>query len=153
MGSWSRERVLREFLHSRTRGVRPIFGGVNGRRILEQVIRTQAATSRPGFDVHRVLRNLVAEARALTGADAAVIDVRGHGRMASDGRRADAGCSLVVPLPPTAPAPGALTVYSGNGRRFTAADRDVLDLLARLIGSTLMRAAMDSTRRPHALPR
>jgi hypothetical protein len=123
---------------------------VNGRRVLEQVIRTQAATSRPGFDVNRVLRSLAAEARALTGAEAAAIDVRGRGRVASDGRRADADSSLAVPLPSTAPAPGALTVYSRNDRRFTAADRQVLDLLARLIASTLTRAALDSTRRPHA---
>jgi hypothetical protein len=126
---------------------------VNGRRVLDQVIRTQAATSSPGFDVNRVLRSLVAEARALTGAEAAAIDVRGRGRVASDGRRGDADSSLAVPLPPTAPAPGALTVYSRNEQRFTAADRQVLDLLARLIGSTLMRAALDSTRRPQAVPR
>lgn len=121
--------------------------------MLEQVIRTQAATSTPGFDVNRILRSLVEEARALTGAEAATIDVRGRGRVASDGLRGAGDSSLAVPLPPTAPAPGALTVYSGGRRRFTAADRQVLDLLARLIGSTLTRAALDPTRHPRALPR
>jgi len=117
---------------------------VNGRRVLQQVIRTQTATSRPGFDVDAVLRGVVEEARTLTGAEAATIILHGAGRIASTASGVEAGSSLAVPLPASAPTAGALTVYSGADRHFTAEDRQVLELLAGLIGSTLTRAALES---------
>jgi GAF domain-containing protein len=122
---------------------------VNGQRVLEQVLRTQAETARPGFDVDLVLRHVVDEARALTGAQAAEVDLRDKGRIASRAADAHGESSLEVPLPPTAPTPGALTVYSDAGRRFTAEDRQVLELLAGLIGSALTRAALDASSGPN----
>jgi hypothetical protein len=120
--------------------------------MLHQVLRTQAVTSRPGFDIEAVLQSLVEAARRLTDAEGAAMAVKGRRRIESAGRtRGDS--SLAVPLPPTAPAPGVLTVYSATGRRFTEADRQVLDLLARLAGSTLTRAALDGATRPLALRR
>ena len=107
-------------------------------------MRTQAATSRPGFDVDDVLQGVVDEAQALTGAEAAVVVVRGRGRISSERQGPHSETSLQVPLPGTAPAPGALAVYSAADRRFTDEDRQVLELLAGLIGSTLTRAALDA---------
>jgi hypothetical protein len=117
---------------------------VNGHRVLEQVIRTQEATARPGFDVDGVLQGVVDEARELTGAEAAVVVLRGRGRIASEAPGEHTQSSLEVPLPPTAPTAGALAVYSGPERHFSADDRQVLELLAGLIGSTLTRAALDA---------
>src|SRR5438552_7683642 len=50
---------------------------MNGQRVFEQVIRTQAAAARPGFDVDAVLQGVVDEAQALTAAEAAVVVLRG----------------------------------------------------------------------------
>jgi hypothetical protein len=120
---------------------------VNGQRVLEQVIRTQAATSRPGFDVDDVLQGVVDEAQVLTEAEAAVVILRGRGRIASERQGRNTESSLQVPLPPTAPTTGALAVYSGAQRRFTAEDRQVLEVLAGLIGAALTRAALDARSR------
>jgi hypothetical protein len=117
---------------------------VNGQRVLAQVIRTQEATARPGFDVDDVLQGVVDEAQALTDAEAAVVVLRGRGRITSERQGAHTESSLQVPLPPTAPTSGALAVYSSSERQFTADDRQVLELLAGLIGATLTRAALDS---------
>jgi hypothetical protein len=125
---------------------------MKGRLVLEQVIRTQAATARPGFDVDGVLQGVVDEAQALTGAEAAVAVVKGHGRITSERQGPHTETSLQVPLPPTAPTSGALAVYSRAERRFTPEDRQVLELLAGLIGSTLTRASLDAPgpyRGPH----
>ena len=116
---------------------------MNGQRVLEQVIRTQTATARPGFDVDDVLQGVVDEAQALTDAEAAVVVVRGRGRITSVRQGRHTESSLQVPLPPNTPTSGALAVYSGAERRFTAEERQVLELLAGLIGSTLTRAALD----------
>ena len=116
---------------------------MNGQRVFEQVIRTQAAAARPGFDVDAVLQGVVDEAQALTAAEAAVVVLRGRGRITSERQGSKSESSLQVPLPPTAPTAGALAVYSGPERRFTTEDRQVLELLAGLIGSTLTRAALD----------
>jgi len=117
---------------------------MNGRRVLDQVLRTQAETARPGFDVEDVLRGVADEARALTHAESAAVELRGRRRITSRAAGLRAESSLAVPLPPTAPTAGALTVYSGAGRRFSAEDRQVLELLAGLIGSTLTRASLDA---------
>jgi GAF domain-containing protein len=119
------------------------LASVQGHDMLERVLRTQAATARPGFDVDEVLGTLVAEAQSLTGSAGAAIVVRGRGRIATAGR-CD-GPSVEVLLPPTAPAGGALVVY---GRQLTGDDRQVLELLAGLVGSTLTRAALDAESRP-----
>jgi hypothetical protein len=99
---------------------------VQGLEMLERVLRTQAATARPGFDADRVLQTLVDEARSLTGCD---------------------GPSVELLLPLSASTAGALVVY---GRRVTLDDRQVLELLAGLVGSTLTRAALDAESRPAA---
>jgi hypothetical protein len=125
---------------------------VNGQRVLAQVIRTQAATARPGFDVDDVLQGVVDEAQALTGAEAAEVVLRGRGRITSERRGPNAASTLEVPLPPSAPTEGALAVYSSAERRFSADDRQVLELLAGLIGATLTRAALDA-RSPFLVPR
>jgi GAF domain-containing protein len=124
---------------------------MKGLRVLEHVIRTQTAASRPGFDVDGVLQGVVEAALALTVAEAAAVVLRGRGRIASAGEPARGDSSLAVPLPPTAPTQGMLVVYVREERRFTADDRRVLDLLARLIGTTLTRAALDEASRPRAL--
>jgi hypothetical protein len=124
---------------------------MNGQRVLDQVIRTQAATARPGFDVERVVRGVLDGARALLGAESAAVVLRGRGRIASEDG-AVVGPSLEVPLPPTAPTTGSLTVYAHAKRGFTAEDRQVLELLAGLIGSTLTRAALDEQSTRAALP-
>ena len=112
--------------------------------MLAQVIRTQAATARPGFDVDDVLQGVVDQAQMLTGAESAVVVLRGRGRITSERQGPHTESSLQVPLPPTAPTSGALAVYSDSERRFTADDRQVLELLAGLIGATLTRAALDA---------
>ncbi len=121
---------------------------MTGQRVLAQVLRTQEATALPGFDVDRVLRGVVEEARALTGADAAAIFLQDRDRIASTGAEFRAEPSLTVPLPQSAPTAGALTVYGRAERRFTAEDRQVLELLAGLIGLTLTRAALDASGPP-----
>ncbi len=121
---------------------------MTGQRVLEQVLRTQEATALPGFDLDRVLRSVVEEARALTGADAAAILLPDRGRIASEAPELHTESSLAVPLPRSAPTAGALTVYARAERRFTAEDRQVLELLAGLIGLTLTRAALDESGRP-----
>ena len=116
---------------------------MNGERVLDQVIRTQTATARPGFDLERVVRGVLDGARTLIGAESAAVMLSGRGRIASEEPDAENAVALEVPLPPTAPTAGALTVYARHERRFTAEDRQVLELLAGLIGSTLTRAALD----------
>lgn len=121
---------------------------MTGQRVLAQVLRTQKATALPGFDVDRALRGVVEEARALTGADAAAIFLPDRDRIASPGAELGAEPSLTVPLPQSAPTAGALTVYGRAERPFTAEDRQVLELLAGLIGLTLTRAALDASGPP-----
>jgi hypothetical protein len=114
---------------------------VKGQRVLEQVIRTQAELAAPDFDLDAVLREVVDEARALTGAQAAVVETP-HGEVIASGASEARGHSLVVPLPPRRPAAGALRVYGAERRPFTHEDVQALELLAALIGSALTRAEL-----------
>ena len=126
---------------------------MTGQRVLAQVLRTQKATAlgiAGGMAVAGLfpLRGVVEEARALTGADAAAIFLPDRDRIASPGAELGAEPSLTVPLPQSAPTAGALTVYGRAERPFTAEDRQVLELLAGLIGLTLTRAALDASGPP-----
>ena len=114
---------------------------MKGQRVLEQVIRTQAELASADFDLDAVLREVVDEARALTGAEAAVVETP-QGEVISSGQREARGHALVVPLPQRRPAAGALRVYSAERSVFTREDVQALELLAALIGSALTRAEL-----------
>jgi hypothetical protein len=114
---------------------------MKGQRVLEQVIRTQAELASPDFDLDAVLRAVVDEARALTGAEAAVVETPRGDVIASGPHEAHAH-SLVVPLPERRPAAGALRVYGAERSAFTREDVQALELLAALIGSALTRAEL-----------
>jgi signal transduction protein with GAF and PtsI domain len=114
---------------------------MKGQRVLDQVIRTQAELAAPDFDLGAVLREVVDEARALTGADAAVVETP-HGDVIASGLNDGRGHALVIPLPQRRPAAGALSVYGAERRMFTREDVQALELLAALIGSALTRAEL-----------
>jgi GAF domain-containing protein len=114
---------------------------MKGQRVLEQVIRTQAELAAPDFDLGAVLREVVNEARALTGAEAAVVETP-RGEVFASGPSEARGHALVVPLPPRRPAAGALRVYGADHRPFTHDDVQALELLAALIGSAITRAEL-----------
>ena len=121
---------------------------MKGQRVLEQVIRTQAELAAPDFDLGAVLREVVDEARALTGAEAAVVETP-RGEVFASGPSEARGHALVVPLPQRRPAPGALRVYGADRRPFTHEDVQALELLAALIGAALTRAELT----PHSAVR
>jgi signal transduction protein with GAF and PtsI domain len=121
---------------------------MKGQRVLEQVIRTQAELSAPDFDLGAVLREVVDEARALTGAEAAVVETP-RGEVFASGPKEARGHALVVPLPQRRPAAGALRVYGADRRPFTHEDVQALELLAALIGAALTRAELT----PHSAAR
>jgi signal transduction protein with GAF and PtsI domain len=114
---------------------------MKGQRVLEQVIRTQAELAAPDFDLGAVLREVVDEARALTGAEAAVVETPG-GEVIASGPDAARDHALVIPLPQRRRAAGALRVYGAERRAFTREDVQALELLAALIGSALTRAEL-----------
>jgi GAF domain-containing protein len=124
---------------------------MNGQRVLEQVIRTQTALAEPDFDLDAILRDVADEARALTGAEAAVVEAPDGAVITSSARRRrrrPVRSSIAVALPDGGDR-GVLKVYSGGRRGFGAEDRRVLELLAGLVWSALTRAALPPhVRRP-----
>lgn len=114
---------------------------MKGQRVLEQVIRTQAELAAPDFDLGAVLREVVEEARALTGAEAAVVEIP-HGEVIASGHERPDGHAIVIPLPQRRPTRGALRVYGAERRDFTREDVQALELLAALIASALTRAEL-----------
>ena len=114
---------------------------MKGQRVLEQVIRTQAELAEPDFDLAAVLREVVDEARALTGAEAAVVETP-RGDVIASGPDAAREHALVIPLRQRRAASGALRVYGAERRAFTREDVQALELLAALIGAALTRAEL-----------
>jgi hypothetical protein len=114
---------------------------MKGQRVLEQVIRTQAELAEPDFDLGAVLREVVDEARSLTGAEAAVVETP-RGDVIASGPGGARAHALVIPLPQRRPAAGALRVYGAERSAFTREDVQALELLAALIGSALTRAEL-----------
>ena len=129
---------------------------MKGQRVLDQVIRTQAALSAPNFDLDEVLRDVVDEARALTGAESAVVETPDGAVISSVAgrrRRRAARSSIVVSLPETNQT-GALKVYSAGRSAFGPEDVRALELLAGLVWAALTRAALPgraTRRRPSLL--
>ena len=127
---------------------------MNGQRVLDQVIRTQAALATPDFDLDAILHDVAEEARALTRAERAIVETPDGNVITATSarhRRRAARSSLVVTLPETGER-GALKVYSSARRAFGAEDVRALQLLAGLIWSALTRAALPTApaRRPPA---
>lgn len=125
---------------------------MNGQRVLDQVIRTQTALARPGFDLDAILQDVADEARALTGAQTAVVETPDGVVITSARRkrRRAARSSLVVALPDTGRR-GAVKVYSAGRSAFGAEDVRALELLAGLVWSAVTRAALPAPyRRPQA---
>jgi hypothetical protein len=117
---------------------------MKGQRVLDQVIRTQTALWSPNFDLDAVLREVADEARALTGAESAVVETPDGAVITSKAERRwrrTARSSIVVSLP-EASERGALKVYSPGRRAFSAEDIRALELLAGLVWSALTRAAL-----------
>jgi GAF domain-containing protein len=114
---------------------------MKGQRVLQQVIRTQAELAAPGFDLDTVLREVVDEARALTGAEAAVVETP-QGDVIASGPDDARSHALVIPLAQRRPHAGALRVYGADRRAFTREDVQALELLAALIGTALTRAEL-----------
>jgi hypothetical protein len=130
---------------------------MNGQRVLDQVIRTQTALAAPNFDLDAVLRDVVDEARALTGAESAVVEAPDGAVIASTAgrrRRRSAARSTIVVSLPDASHTGVLKVCSPGRRAFSAEDVRVLELLAGLVWSALTRATLPGrqtvSRRPPA---
>lgn len=122
----------------------PISCVMKGQRVLDQVIRTQTALASPNFDLDAVLRDVVDEARALTGAESAVVETPDGAVFTSVAARRHPRAprsSIVVSLPETNQT-GALTVYSTGRRAFSAEDVRALELLAGLVWSALTRAGL-----------
>jgi hypothetical protein len=121
---------------------------MNGQRVLDQVIRTQAALATPGFDLAAILREVADEARVLTGAETAVVETPDGAVISSTPRRRrrTARSSLVVELP-EADHRGALKVYSGGRGAFSPNDICTLEVLAGLVWSAVTRAALPAPRR------
>jgi len=117
---------------------------MNGQRVLEQVIRTQAALATPGFDLDLILKDVADEARALTGAETAVVEMP-SGRVITSRprrrRRRNPRSELVVSVPDTCER-GALRVYAAGRCAFGTEAVLALELLAELVSSALMRAAL-----------
>jgi hypothetical protein len=128
---------------------------MNGQRVLEQVMRTQAALARPGFDLDAILQDVADEARSLTGAQSAVVETPDGAVITSMPTRRrlrrPARSSLVVTLPDTGHR-GAVKVYSAGRRSFGAEDVRALELLAGLVWSAVTRAALPSPSRRPRLP-
>ena len=128
---------------------------MKGQRVLDQVIRTQTALATPDFDLDAVLRDVVDEARALTGAQSAVVEADGAVIVSAAGhrRRRPARSTIVVSLP-DASHTGVLRVCSPGRRAFSAEDVRALELLAGLVWSALTRAELPGrptvSRRPPA---
>lgn len=126
---------------------------MKGQRVLDQVIRTQTALATPNFDLDEVLRDVVDEARALTGAESAVVEAPDGAVIASAAgrrRRRSARSTIVVSLPDPSHT-GVLRVSSPGRRAFSAEDVRALELLAELVWSALTRAALPG--RPPVSPR
>jgi hypothetical protein len=124
---------------------------MKGQRVLDQVIRTQTALWSPNFDLDAVLRDVADEARALTGAESAVVETPDGAVITSKSARLrlrrTARSSIVVSLPETSER-GALKVYSSVRRAFSAEDIRALELLAGLVWSALTRAALPKPAAP-----
>jgi hypothetical protein len=118
---------------------------MKGQRVFDQVIRTQTALWSSNFDLDSVLQDVANEARALTGAESAVVETPDGAVITSRSvrpwRRRTARSSIVVSLPETSER-GALKVYSPVRRAFSAEDTRALELLAGLVWSALTRAAL-----------
>jgi hypothetical protein len=117
---------------------------MNGQRVLDQVIRTQAALATPGFDLDLILKDVADEARALTGAETAVVEMP-SGRLITSRPRLRPSrhpqSALVVALPDTGDR-GALRVYAAERCAFGTEAILALELFARLVSSALIRAAL-----------
>ena len=127
---------------------------MKGQRVLDQVIRTQTALAAPNFDLDAVLRDVVDEARALTGAESAVVETPDGSvftSVVSRRRRRTTRSSIVVSLPESNQT-GALKVYSAGRRAFSAEDVRALELLASLVWSALTRAALPARTSPLRRP-
>ncbi len=126
---------------------------MKGQRVFDQVTRVQTALAAPNFDLDAVLRDVADEARALTGAESAVVETPDGSvfrSVAPRRRRRPTRSSIVVTLPETNQT-GALKVYSAGRQAFSAEDVRALELLAGLVWSALTRAALpgrSSLRRP-----
>jgi hypothetical protein len=119
---------------------------MNGQRVLDQVIRTQAALAMPGFDLDLVLRDVAEEARALTGAETAEVEMPSGRLITSRPRRRSRHprSALVVSLPDTGDR-GALRVYAAERCAFGTEAELALELFAGLVSSALIRAALPAT--------
>ena len=129
---------------------------MKGQRVLEQVIRTQTALWSSNFDLDAVLRDVADEARALTGAESAVVETPDGAVITSISnrrrRRRTVRSSIVVSLPETSER-GALKDYSPGRGAFSAEDIRALELLAGLVWSALTRAALPTAAaRRHPAP-
>ncbi len=117
---------------------------MNGQRVLDQVIRTQAALATPGFDLDVILRDVADEARALTGAETAIVE-KPSGELITSRRLRRRSrhprSALVVSLPDTGNR-GALRVYAAERCAFGAEAKLALELFAELVSSALIRAAL-----------
>lgn len=116
---------------------------MKGERVLEQVIRTQRAIATA--DLETVLRTVVGDARALTGADGAEAEITTPYSQAIAGvalESLSAHSIIAVPLLREDQAAGVLKVYSAEHEVFVAEDARVLELLAGLISSALARTEL-----------
>ena len=127
---------------------------MKGQRVLDQVIRTQTALATPDFDLDAILRDVADEARALTGAESAVVETPNGvviSSVSNRRRRRAARSSIVVSLP-EATQRGALKVYSAGRGAFSTEDVRALELLAGLVWSAVTRAALPTPPAPARRP-
>lgn len=123
-------------------------------RELDRLIETQIAIGTSAFDLDAVMTTVVEQALALTGADAAAIELPDGDVLASRNAGGDSPIDddayegvnprslLVVPLLHDGREMGVLKVYRARPDAFAARHERILGGLAQLVGTALVRAEL-----------